>query len=228
MATKPAVVVCDSSVLFPIVLVNRFDLLRMIRDRYAIQPLIHEAVHAEIQRLLGKWHKDRVGAFQKCLRTGAVKTLDEESLSDAGFNPADAVIDQIDELGARFNALAVDRGEAYTHAAGNVLKVPTFSQDIRALQRLKEAGYYAERPILRLFDLLALAFQVGQLDGRECHKTVRALIDLGEAVPACFTNCGFEDGLRSYFPRLIDSVLDRVGLQEPPGHFDDRLIIAPK
>ncbi|HEX7423856.1 MAG TPA: hypothetical protein VF311_08220 [Terriglobales bacterium] len=59
-------------------------------------------------------------------------------------------------------------------------------------------------PVLRSFDLLAFCFQNGLLELKACEAMRSELLRIGEGLPAAFKHASFENGLKSFAPRLRD------------------------
>ena len=125
-------------------------------------------------------------------------------------------------LGQKYSNI-VDRGEAYSYAAANLLRVPLLSNDAAALADLVDQKITIPTTVLRAFDILVFGLQIGVDTEDGCDEARKALVKLGEFVPACFQNASFQSGLPSFFARLADGSLTLVGSGRPFTRFDTRL-----
>jgi hypothetical protein len=198
---NPAILVCDSDALVQFFLPNEVRPLRHLRDRYGIQPVITQEVDLEMQ-WLGR-HRDRfVLQVEKALKSGILRVLDppyfQSLLSSA---PVGASWAAFQTLGAQYYG-HVDRGEAFTFAAGVTLDVPALSNDFSAIRTLEAKFLSLPTPVLRTFDLIAFCHQSGCLDLKECNEVRSELLKNKEGVPKAFMNSSFEDGVANFSPRL--------------------------
>jgi hypothetical protein len=214
----------DSSALLQLILAEEMQTLRTIKSDYGIQCVMTEAVNSELRRRLENRFPEKVGVLKKAVASSTIVTLSETALSTAGYRSAPALLDQIEQLGREY-AIRVDRGEAYTHAASNVLAVPSLSQDLEALWRLIGAGIHVQRPILRAFDIVIFGLQVGILSDDDCKQVRKDLLRNQQGILPCFKNCAVRDGLPSFYQRLCDADLNPVGAPAPIEKFDDRIWI---
>lgn len=136
--------------------------LRAIKAGYGVQCVMTEAVSGELRRKLQNKYPEKAGVLKKAVANSTIVVLSEAALSVAGYRSAPALIDQIEQLGREY-AVRIDRGEAYTHAASNVLAVPALSQDLEAIWKFIEAGVHVQRPILRAFDVVIFGLRSGFL-----------------------------------------------------------------
>jgi hypothetical protein len=193
---NPSLLVCDTSSLIQLIIAERTALLHTLRNDYRIQAVVVEAVEAELRRNIERRFTDKANILKKALNSKSIVVLDEAVLEANGFRAANALLEQIDELGADF-ALRIDRGEAYTHSAAQVLTIPTLSQDLRAISKLIQDKVRVARPILRAFDVILFGLQIGELTIGDCNTARRVLLKRKEAVLSCFANCSIETDWRS-------------------------------
>ena len=226
---NPEHICCDTSGLLQVFVADQALVLRSLRDTYQIQPLVVEAVDSEVRyKLKQKW-PDRLSAYTKATRNGLVAVLNADYLASCGHaaSASGTMMTAINKTGDDFYR-RVDRGEAYTHAAANLLEVPTLSEDINAVFKLLDAKHKLPRPILRAFDLFMFGLQIGILDISDCARIRKLLMRCEEFVPECFAKCSFEDGLPNFYARLLDADRTRVGSENPRTRFDDRLLVRKK
>ncbi len=225
--SNPQFIVGDTSALLQLVIADQVKPLRSLKSDYGIQCVVHEAVEYELTRKVKQKWPDRLKTLDKALGSSLIGVLSERLLQARGYSVEEGrcIIDRIDALGDQYY-IRVDYGEAYTHAAANVLHVPALSYDIQALRKLLSDGVRLERPILRAFDMFTFAFQIGAMSNDECRKVRKVLMKAGEAIPACFANCSYADGLPKFFARLLDRDQQLVGANGPIGDFDDRLWVS--
>lgn len=215
---RPAFVFCDSDAVIQFLLAREVRPLRLLRAKYAIQPLLVREVELELQshRRFGP----RIShGLKKALEAGVLQVLEKKILdSHFGAPPAGPLaaadaMSKIEKLGRQFLS-RVDTGEAYTHAAAVTLGVPSLSHDRSALDALIAAGLQVPGTVLRAFDLVALAYQVKELTEHECDGFRAALEAEKEYVPNCFARAGFGAGLAQFCPRMTDMRFPAVGTGE--------------
>jgi hypothetical protein len=209
---NPALLLGDTDVVVQVLVSGLTAKLHVFRRSYGIQPVITEAVAGELPSLLRRRFGDRVAGYEKALKHKAIVTLDEDLLARVYGDKARIIGEQIDVLGRKIWERGVGRGEAYTHAAGILLNLPVVTNDMEALRVLRadQSTGIPER-VLRFFDLVVFFFQIGEIALADCDSVRQQLIRMSEHVPACFQNASFEDGLKEFFPRLLDSTAKRIG-----------------
>src|SRR6266404_4681693 len=224
MPPNPRLLICDSDALIQLFIANELRPLKDLKNLYGIQPVVVQEVDIEL-RWLGH-HRDRfVLQLDKAMKNGLVTRLDKplfQSLVSAA--PAGASWSAFQSIGAQY-AGYVDKGEAYTHAAGVVLGVPTVSNDFRAIQLLQTQMMNLPAPVLRSFDLLAFALTSGTLAIQDCEKARSALLAAGEWVAKDFKNTSFQGGLSSFTCRLKESSSTGAAPPPTPAKFSDTLFI---
>jgi hypothetical protein len=223
---NPLFIIIDTSVLLQLIATDQFALLKFLRSEYKVQSAIVSAVESETLHILTTIRKfrGRQDLFKKAVSNNTIGVIDRELLSTALGTGVDAILRQIDSEGQRFN-LRVDRGEAYTHAAGSVLSAPVATNDYSAVNRLLRDDENIPRPLLRFWDLIVFGHQIGQLDDRSCDKIRQTLVSIEEWVPQCFIGRQFSVGLTEFYPRLVDGVASLIGASKPEGRLDDRLVV---
>jgi hypothetical protein len=222
---NPSLIVCDSDALIQLFIASELRPLKDLKSFYKIQPVIVQEVDLEL-RWLGH-HRDRfVTQLDKAIKSGLITRLDKgffQSLVSSA--PPGASWSGFQSLGAQYFGY-VDRGEAYTHAAGIVLGVPTVSNDFRAIQVLQSQMMSLPAPVLRSFDLVAFALESGAMSLQDCEKVRSALLSEGEGVAKAFRHNSFEQGLPSFHSRLRDLSPKSKTTPAIPGSFSDTLFIT--
>ncbi len=223
---NPLFIIIDTSVLLQLIVTEQLPLLRCLRSEYKIQSVIVSAVESETMHILSTVRKfmGRQEGFKRAISNKTIGLIDRAMLSGVVGTGVDAILRQIDSEGQRFN-LRVDRGEAYTHAAGSVLGAPIATNDYSAVNRLLRDDENIPRPILRFWDLIVFGHQVGRLDEAACDKIRQTLVKIEEAVLPCFAGRTFHVGLAEFYPRLVDGVANLVGAPSPVERLDDRGVI---
>lgn len=224
LATNPPLIVGDTSSLTQLVIAEDATVLRALKQSYGIQIAITEAVEAELRRVIRYKFPSKESFLRKALSSKVFSVIDKTLLISLGYKAVPALLEQMDQLGEKFHR-RVDRGEAYTHAASNVLGAPTLSQDIAALWQLVNDGIDVQRPVLRAFDILIFGAQANVCDLESCARARKHLLKAKETVLACFENCSVADGLPNFYLRICDADLDILGAQQPIGLFDERIFV---
>lgn len=225
---NPKLIVIDTSVLVQIVATDQIGTLRLLRSSYGVQPVIVQAVEAEISCLLSYQarFRGRQEQLRKALGNKTLAIADREFLATVRGSGVDAWLRQMESEGERLY-LMVDRGEAFTHAASIVLGVPVATNDTSAVYRLLKSGESIPRPIIRFWDLVVFGYQVGHLDDAACDRIRQTLRKLGERSPRCFADRSYLDGLCEFYPRLACAAHELVGSGQPQERFDERLVLSP-
>jgi hypothetical protein len=212
---NPPIVVCDTDGLVQAFKAREIRPLRVLKDAYAIQPVIMPEVENELAWLNnGRFDRDLGLALSK----GMLQVLDQSALTkhfggSAHVPPATitAAWSTIQSSGATYRK-HVDRGEAYTHAAAAFLSVPALSHDMRAVRTLLRVGLRVGTPILRYFDILTLCRQIGEMDEVGCDQARKGLLQENERIQAEFVHASFKDGLSKFSPRIADGNSPRIGM----------------
>jgi len=198
---NPDIVVIDSDVLVQVFLTKSTGVLSHLKSAFGVQPAVTIEVDNEL-RWISRYQDRFEPALDKALRHETIVQLDQARFQRqlASAHPG-ASWSEFQTLGQQYGA-RVDLGEAYTHAAGLTLQVPTVSNDFRALEVLQANGLATPAPVLRTFDLLVFALETGYLDIRACERIRSELLAAREGIPKTFTNRSFADGLVGFHPRI--------------------------
>ena len=174
--------------------------------------------------------------LRKALGNGTIRELDAAALKEHferiggdtnAKTLATATEGAIESLGTSLQTW-IDYGEAYSHAAALTLGCPVLSHDKKALDALLNAGQAVPSCVLRYFDLLAFAYQVGSLDEKACDGVRSVLNGEHEFIPYQFKNASFLNGLPSFVARLHDGSKPHVGgtpSVKPPFPFANVLVL---
>src|SRR6266481_952043 len=210
---NPRLIICDSDALIQLFIANQLQPLKDLRNLYGIQPAVVQEVDIEL-RWLGHYRDRFVPQLDKALFQSLVSAA-----------PAGASWSAFQSIGAQYFGY-VDKGEAYSHAAGVVLGVPTVSNDFRAIQLLQSQMMNLPAPVLRSFDLLAFALACGTLRIQDCENARSALLAANEWVAKAFKSTSFEKGLPNFGCRLKDSTSTSVTPPPAPVNFSGTLFIT--
>jgi len=222
---NPSLIICDSDVLVQFFLSNELRPLRDLKTFYGIQPAVVQEVDAEL-RWLGHYAARFVPQLDKSLKNGLLIRLDKpqfQSLLSKALPGASWAGFQT--LGAQYLGL-VDKGEAYTHAAGVVLGLPVASDDYRAIQVLQFQMQNLPCPVLRSFDVFGFAHEAGLLPIEDCEKVRSCLLKEGRWVPAALKHTSFANGIANFPLRLRDSTKAPTSGTQAPTMFSDALYIT--
>ncbi len=202
-SANPKVLVCDTDALIQIFTARQGELLKRLKRRYGIQPVIPESVEAEITRRGHPKSALILPSVTKALDHGALLVLEERVIGAFTSNDAHSTYTSIQLLG-QDNALRIGQGEAYAYAAGVILKAPVLSNDASAVKIADRFGIKLPPFILRAYDLFMLFHQNDELEERDCDNIRQSLLTAGEALPFQVRNKSYGDGLAHIYPRLID------------------------
>lgn len=122
----------------------------------------------------------------------------------------DATWQTIQSKGEQYE-VHVGPGEAFTFAAAVSLEMPALSHDSQALHTLLNHDMATPVPVLRLFDLMVLFNQVGELSDKDCDLTRSTLTQFAEGVPREFANASYTVGLPNYSSRILDYTVATLG-----------------
>jgi hypothetical protein len=211
---NPNFLLCDTDSLIQLLLTaqhsNNLIPLRMLKSDYGIQPTIVAEVETELM-WTRRYGTRFVPTLKKALSNGVIEVLDLSTISrQVGAPAAKSVHSGFIALGQEYSKYA-DKGEAYTFAAAVTLGTPALSNDKSALDALEFNGMQLPCPVLRVFDLLAISYQVAALGEKECDKIRQELRQLQEHVPRVFKNASFIDGLTKFCPRMLDGAQGKIG-----------------
>jgi len=224
---NPSLLICDSDVMVQLFIAAELRPLRELKNLYGIQPAIVQEVDVEL-RWVGPYGGRFVPQLDKAIKSGLIQRLDKALFQSCiSTAPLGASWAAFQSLGAVYLGF-VDRGEAYTHAAGVVLGLPTASDDYAAIEVLRYQMQNLPCPILRSFDLLAFALQTGILEIKECENVRSCLLRENRWVPAAFKHKSFAEGMANFRLRLRDTRFASHADPQPPATFSDPLFITPR
>lgn len=206
---NPPIIICDTDALIQIFIAREGELLKRLKRRYGIQPVVPEAAEGEITRRGLRNSPLFVPGFNKALDNGALLLLEERIIGGFTSNDPHSTYNSIQSMGQK-NAIHIGPGEAHAYAAGVVLRAPVLSNDAKAV--LIADRYEIKRPpqILRAYDIFMLFHQNGELDERDCDRIRQSLLKADEALPFQVRNKNYSDGLPYIFPRLVDEAYPRL------------------
>lgn len=196
---------CDTDCLVQLFISNKISILQWLRENYGCAAVIVPEVEIELS-----WHakfKDRFEpALRKAVSSGILEVFEysrPEQLS-AFFHilHAAAAASVAIETTGRAYALKIGDGEAYSHSACIHLGMPLLSHDKSAINTLLLDNRQTAAPVLRVFDLLALAYQKGVLSLKDCDSVRQVLDRSGEFIPKVFKHASFEQGIKTFDARL--------------------------
>jgi hypothetical protein len=202
--TSQGTLVCDTDALIQIFLSDQGELLKKLKRIYGIVPVITEAVERELFRPRFKNGDIFQPKAKKALDNGALILLDEHSLGTFTSNDPHTTYISIQVEGKKNNR-HLGLGEAYSHAAGVVLRAPVLSNDMRAIVIADRVGLSTAKPTIRAYDLFVLFHQIGELSDSYCDDIRKSLAQFGEVPPPAFLGRKFVDGLPKFFPRARDA-----------------------
>lgn len=231
---NPSVIFADTDALNQVLLGNTLRILRELKVQYGIQTIVVPEVEMELlssRRFGQRFHSP----FKKAVSNGLIKVFEEsrysailtslraEQPSALGVSYAD-----IQALGNAFHR-RIDLGEAYTLAAAVKLNQPALSNDYSALKTMQQAGLQVPITVLRAYDLIVFAHQVGILDERQCEEFRQTMVTENEFVPARQKSTSFAKGLPDFVPRLIDRSRPSASAKrfEDPPPFASPLLVTP-
>ena len=203
LPANPRILVCDTDALIQLFIANQGELLKRLKRRYGIQPVITEAAEEELTNPKQPKSKQFLAAAQKAIDNGSLVVLEERAMGAFTSNDPHSTYQSIQLAGQKYN-LHIGRGEAFSHAAGMVLRAPVLSNDEKAIRVADRVGLKLAPFTLRAYDLFLLFHQNAELDDGVCENIRKKLASAGEEPPACVRNMSFADGLGRVFPRLVD------------------------
>ena len=222
---NPSLLICDSDVLVQFFLAGELRPLRDLRRLYGVQPAIVQEVDLEL-RWLGHYGARFVPQLDKSLKAGLLTKLDKTLFQSLlGAAPPGASWTGFQSLGAQYLGY-VDKGEAYSHAAGVVLGLPSASDDFRAIRVLQFQMQNLPSPVLRSFDLLGFALESGILSSQDCEQVRSCLLKEGRWVHQAFKHASFADGMANFHLRLRDASKAGSPVPHSPAGFSDPLFIT--
>lgn len=219
--------IIDTSVLLQLVATDKLSILREFRRTFGLQVSIVSAVESEALYHLENTPRFRGRQMQlkKALQNGTIQPLTPDLLSRVVGAGAESWMRLIDAEGNRLYQI-VDRGEAFSHAASICLNSPIATNDNSAVARLLRAGEKIPRPILRFWDLVVLAHQIGVINCAQCDAVRQTLDKLQERTHAAFTQRAFDIGLQHFYARVVATGFPVVGATDPQDKFDERWTVG--
>jgi hypothetical protein len=218
--------VCDTDALIQIFLGDQGELLKKLKRIYGIQSVISESVERELSRPGMKNSGHFQPQVRKAIQNQALIVLDEHSVGSFTSNDPHSTYLSIQVMG-RKNNLHLGKGEAYSHAAGVVLRVPVMSNDMKAIVAADRLGLPTGKPTIRAYDVFVLFHQIGELSSDDCDEIRKTLTAFGESPHSAFSTNKFEEGLLRFHPRLVDdqAPLLATGAQSELADLD-RLVLS--
>ena len=196
--------VCDTDALIQIFLSGQGELLKKFKKLYGIQCVITESVEVELHGPRMKNSALFLPQVRKALQNNALMVLDQHSVGSFTSNDPHTTYLSIQVMG-RKNNLHLGKGEAYSHAAGVVLRVPVMSNDMKAIVVADRTGLPTGKPTIRAYDLFVLFHQIGELSSGDCDEIRKTLTAVKETPHSSFSGRKFDEGLLRFHPRVVDS-----------------------
>jgi hypothetical protein len=225
----PVLLFCDTDCLIQLFITSQLPLFRWYKSRYDLQAVIVPEVESELA-----WHTKFKGRFdpdlKKALGTGLITVFDYSrpdhlSAFFPALQAASAAAQAITNTGNQY-ALQLGSGEAYSHAVCIHLGMPLLSHDKSAINTLRINSLQTAAPVLRVFDLVTLAYQQAAITTKECDSIRQALDRSREFLPRSFRHASFERGLAGFDARLLEAPVGAPG-PAPCRNFDDRYYLVP-
>lgn len=227
---SPLLLFCDTDCLIQLFITNKSSpLLRWYKAKYGLEAVIVPEVESELA-----WHtkfRDRFDPnLRKALASGLIAVFDysrPEQLSPffPALQTAVAAAQAITQTGNEYS-LKVGAGEAYSHAACVHLGMPLLSHDKSAINTLLMQNLQTAAPVLRVFDLLALAHGQGAMTTQVCNSIRQDLDRSREFLPKPFRHASFERGLSAFDQRLFEAPTGG-GTPAPCQNYNDRYFLVP-
>lgn len=232
---NPSLLLWDSDALIQILLTNAVAPLKTLKSDYGIQSVVVPEVEVEV--LSSKRFCQVASTLKKATGNRLIEVLDEPTyFSLLGSNEAlraDAVGTSYSDIqlrGRDYNR-RVDTGEAYTFGAALTLHQPAVSHDWNAMKTLMRTKVPVPFCVLRAWDLIVFAHQIGLMSEKDCDRFRKILVQAEEHIPRDQQGKSFRDGLKVFQPRLIDSTQEIVGVRPQQGgssRFFSPLYVAPR
>jgi hypothetical protein len=220
---------CDTDCLIQLFKCGRPQVLRWVRQRYGLTPMVVPEVENEVVYHL-KFGLRFEKEFKQATDNGTLSVLDYQHPSSAvasllpGEGAAAAALRAIVSTGKEY-ARILDEGEAHSHAASVHLGSPLLSHDRSAVETLVNCGKPTAIPVLRVFDLLVLAHKAGQLMAKSCETIRQQFYQEREWLPDEFYGTSFDKGLAHFPSRLVDAA-EYEGEPPKPARYDQPLYVA--
>src|SRR5207248_1599855 len=117
------------------------------------------------------------------LDNSSLVVLDTRTLPAFISKSSGAIFNAIQTSGFQNEQDGLDYGEAYTFAAGVILDVPVISNDRNAILVARAKRIPLPRQIIRMYDLIVLCQQCGELTVKDCDEIRTTLNSKGEFIP---------------------------------------------
>lgn len=230
---NPSLLFWDADALIQVLLTSIYP-IKILRSDYGIQSVVVPEVELEV--LAPRRITPAGAALKKARGNGLIRVLDEPTyrqlLGESESLRAEAAGTSYADIQIRGNEYnrRVDTGEAYAFAAALTLHQPAVSHDMNAISTLLGAHLPVPFVVLRAFDLVVFAHQIGKMSEQDCDRFRKTLVQLDEWIPSPQRDKSFRDGLARFEPRLIDSTRAIVGVPPAaggPGRFFSPLYVEP-
>jgi hypothetical protein len=176
--SQPLLFFCDSDCLIQIFISNQIPLLKWLKAAYGVKTVIVPEVDYEVAWTVR--FKDRFDRqLKKALSSGVISIFDysrPEQLSSLLSSPQAVITAKAITQTGKGYALRVGAGEAYSHAACIHLGKHLLSHDKSAIKTLRSQGLTTAAPVLRLFDLICLAYRRGHMSEKDCDAVRQELV----------------------------------------------------
>lgn len=197
MGGNPVVLLCDSDAVSQVIQANQWSLFEKLKATFSIQPCIVPEVNIELGRF-----KPIDREFSQLKKKGHLRIASKGVLEELGVIPfGDRRHDGIAARAERYNAVA-DMGEAALHALSVELDLPVLSNDGSAIRALEAKREQVKHPVLRVYDVFALAVQCGWLTCADVDVAYRTLHRLKAGTPPVRPGDAFVDSLSQHEVRV--------------------------
>ena len=191
---NPLLLIADTDAILQLVIADCVSLLKLLGTEYGIRATIVEAVKTELLLKAERKFAPFKKSIHKALDSHTLSVLTSPFLRESGWTDSDRAVDLITKLGTKYTDF-VDRGEAFSYAAANLLKMPILSNDGAAISDLRDNRITVPTTILRAFDIVVFGFQIESRSETECDLVRQKLANSHEYLPECFVHAAFKAGL---------------------------------
>ena len=197
MGDNPALLLCDSDAVSQIIQANQWLLFEKLKTTFSIQPCVVPEVNIELGRF-----KPIDADYTKLKKKELLRVASKGVLEELGvLSFADRRHDDIAAREERYSVVS-DMGEAALHALSVELDFPVLSNDGSAIRSLEAKRERVKHPVLRVYDVLALAVQCGWLTCPEVEGAYRTLHRLRAGTPPVRPGQAFADSLTQHEVRV--------------------------
>jgi hypothetical protein len=229
--SNPEFLLCDTDALIQVFIGRQVRLLVHMIDVYGVMPAIVPEVESEISA-----HRKFRNRFEPQLITQLAQqhivVLEDAAIRQLLVQrgvPQPQIDQGLRRIVTRSQQYHrhVQTGEAYSHAAGVELRIPLMSHDWDAVRTLEQAGEPVAVPVLRLWDLFALALNDGVVTETEGDQATDHLEREDEFIPGALRKSAgpFAETIRRFDSRLRRR---HRGAPADPAGPRDRLYLDPK